>query len=74
MSEPYSPTYLDSLGIEYIKEESNDFGKVYKNDINDITKKRNSLLKKKAMLNVLEYHIKQRELENKSKTKKRLFV
>ncbi len=74
MSEPYSPTYLDSLGIEYIKEEFSDFGQIYKNDINDITKKRNSLMKKKAMLQMLEYHIKQRELETKSKTKKRLFV
>ena len=74
MSEPYSPRYLDSLGIEYIKEESNEFGNIYKYDLNDIAKRRNSLKKKQAMLKALEYHIKKRELENKPKTKKRLFV
>ena len=74
MSEPYDPMYLDSLGIEYIKEESKDFGKIYNNDFNDIANKRNNLMKRKAMLQVLEYHIKKRELEKSSKVKKRLFV
>ena len=74
MSEPYSPSYLDSLGIEYIKVESNEIGNIYKYDLNDIAKRRNSLKKKKAMLKALKYHIKKRELEKKPKTKKRLFV
>lgn len=75
MSEPYSPNYLDSLGIEYIKEdESRDFGNIYKNDFNDIAKRRQSLEKKQAMLKILEYQIRKRELENKPKTRKRLFA
>ncbi len=74
MSEPYSPNYLDSLGIEYIKEESNDLGNIYKSDLNDIAKRRNSLEKKQAMLKMLQYQIKKRELNNKEKTRKRLFA
>ena len=74
MSEPYDPTYLDSLGIEYIKEESSDFGKICQNDINDIANKRNNLMKRKAMLQVLEYQIKKREMKKNSKIKKRLFA
>ena len=74
MSEPYSPNYLDSLGIEYIKEESNDFGNIYRSDLNDIAKERHNLEKKQAMLKVLQYQIKKRELNNKEKTRKRLFA
>ena len=72
MSEPYSPNYLDSLGIEYIKEESIELGNIYRSDLSDIAKKRNSLKKKQAMLKVLQYQIKKRE--SKNKTRKRLFM
>ena len=72
MSEPYSPNYLDSLGIEYIKEESNEIGNIYRSDLSDIAKRRNSLEKKQAMLKVLQYQIKKRE--SKNKTRKRLFM
>ena len=74
MSEPYSPNYLDSLGIEYIKEESNELGNIYRSDLNDIAKERRNLEKKQAMLKVLQYQIKKRELNNKVKTRKRLFA
>lgn len=74
MSEPYSPNYLDSLGIEYIKEESNELGNIYRSDLNDIAKERRNLKKKQAMLKVLQYQIKKRELNNKEKTRKRLFA
>ena len=75
MSEPYSPSYLDSLGIEYIKEdEVNEFGNIYKSDLSDIAKRRNSLIKKQAMLKMLQYQIKKRELKNKPKTRNRLFI
>ncbi len=74
MSEPYSPNYLDSLGIEYIKEESNELGNIYRSDLNDIAKERRNLEKKQAMLKVLQYQIKKRELNNKEKTRKRLFA
>ena len=74
MSEPYSPNYLDSLGIEYIKEESNEIGNIYKSDLNDIAKERRCLEKKQAMLKALKYQIKKRELNNKEKTRKRLFA
>lgn len=73
MSEPYSPNYLDSLGIEYIKEESNEIGNTYISDLSDIDKKRSSLEKKQAMLKILQYQIKKRELNNKTRTRKRLF-
>lgn len=73
MSEPYSPNYLDSLGIEYIKEESNEIGNTYISDLSDIEKKRSSLEKKQAMLKILQYQIKKRELKNKTRTRKRLF-
>ena len=72
MSEPYSPNYLDSLGIEYIKEESNEIGNIYRSDLSDIAKRRNSLEKKQAMLKILQYQIKKRE--SKNKTRKRLFI
>lgn len=72
MSEPYSPNYLDSLGIEYIKEESNEIGNIYRSDLSDIAKRRNSLEKKQAMLKILQYQIKKRE--SKNKTRKRLFM
>ena len=72
MSEPYSPNYLDSLGIEYIKEESIELGNKYRSDLSDIAKRRNSLEKKQAMLKVLQYQIKKRE--SKNKTRKRLFI
>ena len=61
MSEPYSPNYLDSLGIEYIKEESNEIGNIYRSDLSDIAKRRNSLEKKQAMLKILQYQIKKRK-------------
>lgn len=73
MSEPYSPNYLDSLGIEYIKEESNELGNIYISDLNDIDKERHILEKKQAMLKMLQYQIKKRELKNKTRTRKRLF-
>lgn len=72
MSEPYGPNYLDSLGIEYIKEESNEIGNIYRSDLSDIAKRRNSLEKKQAMLKILQYQIKKRE--SKNKTRKRLFM
>lgn len=72
MSEPYSPNYLDSLGIEYIKE-SNELGNIYISDLNGIDKERRRLEKKQEMLKMLQYQIKKRELKNKSRTRKRLF-
>ncbi len=72
MSEPYSPNYLDSLGIEYIKE-SNELGNIYISDLNGIDKERRRLEKKQAMLKMLQYQIKKRELKNKTRTRKRLF-
>ena len=72
MSEPYSPNYLDSLGIEYIKE-SNDLGNIYISDLNGIDKERRILEKRQAMLKMLQYQIKKRELKNKTRTRKRLF-
>lgn len=67
MSEPYSPNYLDSLGIEYIKEDT-EYNNWDKEDY------KNSLLKKKYLLEALTYEMKKRELKNKIKVKKRLLA
>ncbi len=68
MSEPYSPSYLDTLGIEYIKEDY-----VFNYNEDNYSKKRN-LLKKKALLQVLANEINKRELKANVKVKKKLFV
>ena len=73
MSEPYSPTYLDSLGIVYIKEEANNFGTLYKFEDNDISKQRNDLLKKQEMFRMLKYQMKKRETEKQNKKRIKLF-
>ena len=67
MSEPYSPNYFDSLGIEYIKEEK-DFNS---SDYN--RSKRELYLMKRAIYENIAYEIQKRKIKNNLNKKRRLF-
>ena len=67
MSEPYSPIDLSTLGIEYIQEDID--SKQW-----EVIDYKNSLLKKKIILQTLANEIKKREVKNNVKVKKRLFA